>query len=304
MERRALGRGLASLISTVKETSYETPVVATSMEVRSGDGMRMVLVSSIRPNELQPRMHFDAAKIEELADSIRQKGILAPLIVSKKGEQYELISGERRLRAAQIAGLSEVPVIIREADSSEKLEIALIENIQRADLNSIEEGLAYQSLMERFGYTQEEVAVKVGKDRATIANMLRLLKLPSKAKEALQQGLITMGHARALLGITEIERQIYFLEKIISEGLTVRDLERRIADGRSVPRGRRRASKVLPDHLVEMVDQFRRLLGTQVHLLPSHPLKKGEVLGDKGKIVIDYYSQGDLDRIYRTVTRS
>ena len=184
---------------------------------------------------------------------------------------------------------------MREAEAAETLELAIIENVQREDLDPIEEAAAYQDLMDRFGYTQEDVARKVGKDRATVANMLRLLKLPSKVKEALQSGQISIGHARALLGVPEIERQIYFINKISEEGWSVRELELRIATKRLIGLSRRkRRLPSLSLALVQIVDDLRRRLGTQVRVVPS---------GVKGKIIIEYYSEVDLDRIYHSLVK-
>ncbi len=284
-QRKGLGRGLASLIPIGRSeppppTSKENPRVP---------------ISQIIPNPLQPRKKFDEAKIAELASSIREKGIIQPLIVSLRDGKYELVSGERRFRAAILAGVKEVPVVVREVTPSEKLEIAIIENVQREDLDPIEEAAAYQELSDRFHYTQEEVARKVGKDRTTVANAVRLLKLPTKIREALQGGEMTVGHARALLGVPEIERQLYFADGVVREGWSVRELETRIASRRGGT-GRRRAAsmKALPQKLVQILDLLRRQLGTQVKIIPS---------GTKGKIIIEYYSELDLDRVCQSLIR-
>ncbi|MBI4373834.1 MAG: ParB/RepB/Spo0J family partition protein [Deltaproteobacteria bacterium] len=299
MERKALGRGLAALISSRAETETTTPVSTTG----AGEGrsvIRTVPIDRIRTDSGQPRKTFHPESLKELAASIRAKGILVPLIVSQNGDRYDLISGERRLRASLIAGLAEVPVVIRQAEGSEKLELALIENIHREDLDPIEEASTYSLLMEQFGYTQEGVADRVGRERSTVANLLRLLKLPAKVKEALGAKQISMGHARALLGIPEIERQLYFLTKVISEEWSVRELERKIGSQRGFLRKSRPIPVSLPPHLEGILDGMRRILGTQVKILPAGR-KKGKFYG---KILIDYYSEDDLDRIHKVIVRS
>lgn len=297
MERRGLGRGLASLIPSLPAVQK-----APSMRpVEEGSGIRRVPIARISPNPDQPRKKFDAQGMKELIHSIREKGMLLPLLVSQKGDSYELISGERRLRAAREAGLGEVPVIVRGIVPEERLELALIENIQRADLGPIEEASAYEELMERFGFTQEQVADKVGKERATVANLLRLLKLPVRAREALESGRITVGHARAILAVPEVRRQLYFVEKIAAEGWSVRELETRISAGRaSGLKGRVKNLKRLSPQLVEILDKMRRVLGTQVRIIPS-AAKKGRPPESEGKILIEYYSQDDLNRVYQVI---
>jgi ParB family chromosome partitioning protein len=290
-QKKGLGRGIASLIPVKKE--------ATPVEILPDEDQRLwtVPIGQLLPNPHQPRRFFDEEKINELANSIRDKGILHPLIVTRKADgRYELVSGERRLRAARVAGLSEVPVIVREeVEPSEVLELAIIENVQREDLDPVEEGAAYQELMDKFTYTQEQVAQKVGKDRATVANILRLQKLSTKAKQALQSGQISMGHARALLAVPELEKQIYFIDRIAEEGWSVRELEMRVAAKRVLKPGRKRGElKALPPKYVSLLDNLRRRLGTQVRLVPS---------GEKGKIIIEYYSESDLDRLYQSLVR-
>lgn len=296
MERKALGRGLASLIPTREEAETAAPAWSEG----NAAAVRQIPVGEIVANPTQPRKFFDGKKIEELAQSIREKGILVPLIVSHRDGRYELISGERRLRAASLAGLVKVPALIREVDEPERLELGLIENIQREDLGPIEEASAYEVLIERFGYTQEQVADRVGRDRATVANFLRLLKLPSKIKQVLQSGQITMGHARALLGVPEIEKQLYFVGKIVEEGWSVRELEVRIAARRMI--GLKNRVKPLAPHLVQILDEMRRVLGTQVRLIPGGS-KKNRLTGRQGKILIEYYSEDDLNRIYTILVK-
>jgi len=294
-QKKGLGRGIASLIPAKKDAPSTPP---ESLDAEGGKrNVWKVPIEQVVANPHQPRKFFDEEKINELAGSIRDKGILHPLIVTRKGDgQYELVSGERRLRAARVAALTEVPIIIREeAGPSEVLELAIIENVQREDLDPIEEGAAYQELMDKFAYTQEQVAQKVGKDRATVANILRLQKLSTKAKQALQSGKITMGHARALLAVPEIEKQLYFIDRIAEEGWSVRELEMRVAAKRVLKPGKKTGEvKALPPKYVSLLDTMRRRLGTQVRLVPS---------GEKGKIIIEYYSESDLDRLYQTLVR-
>ncbi len=291
-QKKGLGRGIASLIP-VKQERAAAVAVATEEDRE----FLRVPIGQVVPNPHQPRKFFDEEKINELAGSIRDKGILQPLVVTGRPDgTYELVSGERRLRAARAAGLSEVPVILRdEAEPSEILELAIIENVQREDLDPIEEGAAYQELMDKFGYTQEQVAQKVGKDRATVANLLRLQKLSTKARQALQSGQISVGHARALLSVPELEKQIYFIDRIADEGWSVRELEMRVAAKRVLKPGKKgRELKPLPPRYVSLLDNLRRRLGTQVRLVPS---------GEKGKIIIEYYSETDLDRLYQSLTK-
>lgn len=284
LQKKGLGRGLASLIPVRKD------VVSDPQPEKA---YPTIPIDAIAPNALQPRKFFDEEKIQDLANSIREKGILQPILVTKRGDKYELISGERRLRAAIVAGFKEIPAIIHDVEPSECLELAIIENIQREDLDPIEEATAYQELIDRFSCTQGQVAEKVGKDRATVANMLRLLKLSTKVREALQSGQITVGHARALLAVPEIEKQIYFIDRIAEEGWSVRELEARVASKRVLRLGRKgRELKALPPKLVHLLDSLRRRMGTQVRIVPQ---------GEKGKIIIEYYSEVDLDRISQTL---
>jgi ParB family chromosome partitioning protein len=285
--RRGLGKGAGALFSSPVAPVSPAPIAS------KGEGFILLSVSEISANPLQPRKFFDQQKIEELAQSIKEKGILQPVIVTRKNGKYELVSGERRFRAALAAGLKEIPAMIREAEPAEVLELAIIENVQREDLDPIEEAAAYRELMDRFGYTQETVAAKVGKDRATVGNVLRLLKLPTKLRQALQSGELSMGHARALLGVAEIERQLYFADRVAQEGWSVRELETRIASKKPLSAARKKSAS-LPPKLAHLVDEMRRKLGTQVKLVPS---------GQKGKIIIEYYSEVDLDRVYQALVK-
>ena len=241
-------------------------------------------VEELSPNPFQPRRDLGEEALEELARSIEQKGLLQPLLVRRKGEGYEIIAGERRWRAAQRAGLKRVPVILKEASDQEVLEMALVENLQRQDLNPLEEAEAYKRLMEEFGYTQEEVARRVGKDRSSVANTLRLLKLPPEVKEALREGRITAGHARALLAAGSPQEQLRLYQKVLREGLTVRDVERE-ARGRGTAR---RAREAYDPDTEALLEELRHLLKTQVRI----SYQRG-----KGKLEIEFYSLEDLERI-------
>ncbi len=280
VKRRSLGRGLSALIP--KGTSLDTPAE------------RRVPISEIRPNPRQPRRYFNEAKIAELSESIRNQGILQPLVVRKIPQGYELILGERRFRAAQRAQLDRVPVIVKEVSDAESLEIALIENIQREELTPIEEALAYRQLVEEFNLTQEQVAQRVGKSRPVITNLLRVLNLPEEIKEKIDKGTITVGHARALLALNIPEQQLEMAQRITKQGLSVRATETLVSqsnviEGLSVQSSVPENSTVLQktDIFLSAVEEdLVRALGTKVRLIPR---KKG------GKIEIEYYSNDELE---------
>ena len=273
MQKRRLGRGLGALIS---ESGKE-------------NGLLDISISEIRPNPYQPRSDFDSDKIEELARSIEEKGILQPLIVSKREDGYDLIVGERRLRAAGRAGLSSVPCLIMELPEEELLEIALVENLQREDLDPVEEARAYSQMIEKFELSQADVAEKVGKNRSTIANALRLLNLPPEVQELLQDGKLSAGHARTLLGIEGAENQINAANAMVDRGLSVREAEedRRTRRERSSAAGERKSRRAVDPRIRRVEEELQRHFGTLVKLKGSQ----------KGSIVIKYYSMEDLNRI-------
>ncbi len=274
-KRKGLGRGISALIP---ESS-----------LASSPGERLVPLSEIRPNPRQPRRLFDEAKIAELAQSIRQKGVLQPLVVRKANNGYELVVGERRLRAAQQAGLDKVPVIVREVSDAESLEMALIENIQREELTPIEEAFAYRQLMEEFHLTQEEVAARVGKSRPAVTNLLRLLSLPNEVKEEIDRGTLSVGHAKALLSLEVPEKQIALAKEVVRRGLSVRETESLVAHTRVPSSPSRGEPPVGVDvHLHSLEEELTRTLGTRVRI---YPLKKG------GKIEIQYYSDEELESL-------
>lgn len=271
-KRRALGKGLSALIPEVKEPK-RSEYFFCSLE-------------QIRPNQFQPRKNFDEQATAELAASIKEKGLLQPLLVRRREKGYELIAGERRWRAAQLAGLSEVPVVVREVNDSELLEMALVENIQREDLNPLEEALVYQQLIEELNFTQEDLSRRVGKDRSTIANALRLLKLPRDAWDSLVSGELSRGHARAILGLEGKQQQKGALRKVLRAGLSVRETERLVKRLKSK---KTKQAEVEADPQLEfLTEQLKRLLKTMVRIKDR---------GGKGKVEIEYYSWDDLERI-------
>ena len=268
---------------------------ATGMSTTAAVGAeQMMKITQIEPNRKQPRRAFEEEALRELAESIRQYGVLQPLIVQKREDHYEIIAGERRWRAAQIAGLKEIPVIVREYSDQERFEIALIENIQREDLNAIEEAEAYRRLMEEFHLTQEEIADRVGKNRSTITNSLRLLKLDERVRQMLVDGAISGGHARALLSLESGVLQYQTALRIVDEGLSVRDVEKIVKKLQEpAPEPKKPApaeSEAVALAYQDMEQNLRSALGTKV--LVSR--KKG----NKGKIEIEYYSADELERLY------
>jgi ParB family chromosome partitioning protein len=290
--RQALGKGLEALIPLQGDYD-ETPGSSPAGGGNNGAPYQLS-IDRISPNPFQPRHDFDPKELDELAASIRENGIIQPVMVRPKADgQFELVAGERRWRAAKLVGLAQVPVIIREMNDTECLEIALIENIQRSDLNPVDEALAYQQLMIQFTLTQEEVAQKVGKDRSSVANTLRLLKLPESVLKLVKTGQLSEGHARAVLGLEDPEMIERLSEKILRDGLSVRETER-IAQGikpvnASPEKSRKKSQDMKDPHTRHLEEELRRKLGTQVKVMPRN--------SQKGKIEIEYYSLEDLDRI-------
>lgn len=282
MTRKALGRGLSALLTSVNENSSE--------EVLE------IPIRAIQPNASQPRLYFDETSLTELADSIRANGIIQPLLVRRIApERYEIIAGERRWRAAQIVGLGKVPAVVRDVPDDKILELALIENIQRQELNPIEEAHAYKRLIETLGLTQELVAQRVGKDRTVITNHLRLLRLPQEVQKMLEKDEISMGHARALLGVDDAAIQQRLAQRIAEKRLSVREVERTIkiyAEKGKEPKQKEEAKRPVNDaNFRAAEDKLRRHLGTQVKIVQDRS-------GESGKIEIEYYSNKDLTRIY------
>lgn len=309
-QQYGLGRGLASLIPPRKKAENEAdsspfhdavtshsgaaPIVPNSVTMfasqmtPSTNGTMEIPIEKIVPNPQQPRLHFDETKLAELAESIKEHGILQPLVVTMEGDHYEIIAGERRFQAAKRIGLHTIPVIVRRATEQEKLELAIIENIQRHDLNPIEEAKAYLRLQDEFGLQQESVAKKMGKSRSAVANTLRLLHLPIEIQRAVAEGKISEGHAKALLAIENPEKQRAVFDLIIKEELTVRETELKVRSISVNPHIR--STVVLGSEIISRTEHLTQLLGTKVKISPS---------GKGGKVVIEYYSPEDLDGLLR-----
>lgn len=282
--KRGLGRGIESL--------FPPPIVEP---VSRQNDLRKLPVDQIVPNRLQPRTVFDEEKIRGLAESIREQGVIQPLIVSPMADgRYELIAGERRLRASRMAGLEEVPVVIKKVDDEGLLAISIIENIQREDLNPIEEARAYQELIGQFGCTQEDVAKKLGKSRTAVANSIRLLNLPRVVQDDVASGRYSAGHARAILAVEGIHEQLRLREKILEETPTVREVEKMVQSYLSGAKGKHGKKQGVHSQMNELVETMKTALGTKVSI---------HTKGSGGKLVIEYYSVQDLDRIYRRLTR-
>ncbi len=278
-KKRGLGKGLGALIPVSETGPTELPVDAIS------------------PNPLQPRQRMASEELKELAASIREHGLIQPLIVSQTSDaevqRYQLIAGERRLEAAKLAGLAKVPVVIREATPQEMLELALVENIQRADLNPLEQAAAYRHLMDDFGLTQEQAARRVGKSRVAVANSVRLLRLPDEIKSSLAQGQITEGHARAILALAQPDEQRRIWEEVLKRGLNVRQTEETVRRLVAGPRPKRPDTSSSPETRA-LEERFRETLGTKVQLFRS---KRG------GRIIIHFYSEEDLQALYDLMVR-
>jgi ParB family chromosome partitioning protein len=283
MEGKALGKGLSALIPERKNVE----------EVKS-ESVAYLKTKLIQDNSLQPRTNYDDEKLNDLKASIKEKGVLQPILVRKKSGQYEVVAGERRLKAARALDLEEVPVIIKDVTDQEAFVIALVENIQREELNPIEEAEAYRKLIEEFSYTQEQVAQSVGKDRSTISNLLRVLKLPVEMRRSVYSGELSVGHARALLSVETPTRREQLFVLTMKKGLSVRELEN-LAQSKSKGGTRRISSQAGKDHeVVALEEDLQRILGTKVRVMPQ---KK------RGKIVVEYYSLDDLDRIIQLIKK-
>jgi ParB family chromosome partitioning protein len=290
MKRSGLGRGLGALIQDSVAGS------STGDERPGGGGPMSVPTAAIRENPLQPRHIFGEQALQELTASVRERGILQPLLVRRVEGGYELIAGERRLRAARACGLTAVPVLVHDAPDTESLELALVENLQREDLNILEEAQGYRALADTFGLTQEQIALKVGKARASVANALRLLALPPAVRELVTAGALSAGHAKVLTGVEIPDEQTFFARLAVDESLSVRNLEERIARAHRAPRKPRAQRSDLPaDHLRYLSDRLHERFGTSVRLAPSRTYANGKK--GKGRIEIDFYSNDELDRI-------
>lgn len=292
--KKGLGKGLDSLIadkvSTKQVTKTESQVKLKSEH--AADAV-MMDITKVEPNREQPRQKFDEDALLELAESIKQFGVLQPLLVQEKDDYYEIIAGERRWRAAKLAGVKKIPVIIKKLTAQEIMEISLIENIQREDLNPIEEAMAYKRLLTEFNLKQDEVAERVSKSRTAVTNAMRLLKLNDKVQQMVIDEMLTTGHARALLGIDDQEKQYVLAQKIFDEKLSVRDTEKLVKSIQNEKKNRTNVRKEIDPKLEaiyhDLEEQMKGILGTKVSI--NH---KDE---EKGKVEIEYYSQDELDRI-------
>lgn len=276
MVQRKLGRGLDFLLSGSPGAGAE--------EVLALD------VEAVRPNPFQPRREFSESELAELAASIREHGVLQPVIVRASGDVYQLVAGERRLRASMANGLRTIPAIVRDVDDTQMLELALIENVQRSDLNPMELAQAYRSYVQRLDLTQEAVADRLGKSRSSVANTLRLLDLPMDLQEFVSRGTLTAGHARALLGLHDVEAQRRLADRVVAEGLSVRAVEREVQDAAAAAAGSATASprRARAAHLGDLEGQLRERLGTRVRV---------EDRDGRGRIVIEYFTPEELSRL-------
>ncbi len=289
--RKALGRGLESLLKT---PAAAAPAAVPAADPDKLEGARLLTMAEIQANPQQPRTHFDPAALEELAQSIRAQGVLQPVLVRPHQGKFQLIAGERRFRAAQLAGLKEIPAIVRPFSDEKALELAIIENLQREDLNPMEQARAFQQLASRFQLTQEQVAQRTGKDRATVANFLRLLKLSSNVQAHVEENRLSMGHARALLSL-DPEKQNQMAAQIIEFGWSVRQVEDKVAQALQPPAAvAPKPEKPRDPNVREAEEQLARRLGTKVVIKDKK---------NRGSITIEYYSLEDFQRIFELFER-
>ncbi|MBM3901243.1 MAG: ParB/RepB/Spo0J family partition protein [Verrucomicrobia bacterium] len=299
MAKTGLGRGLGALLGGAPSaapspapTATTKPFQTKAPEPVAAPGLRRLTLSQIHPSPLQPRKDFPPESLQELADSIREQGLIQPLVVRAVGTGFELIAGERRWRASQVAGLTEVPVVVREATDREVVELALIENLQRENLNPIEEALGYVQLNTQFQLTQEEIARRVGKSRVVVANAIRLLRLPEPVRDLVRHNRLSVGHAKVLLTLPDIHQQQRLAQRIVDHGLSVRETERIVAEATGVvadPKTTPDKKQPVRDPLVGSIEEkLRERLGTQVHLRHRD---------GKGALEIRYFSDAELNRI-------
>ena len=301
-KKAGLGRGLDALfpektvqskpktVKTVKEEKKVAVDTKKSSQQETSNGERMMKISMIEPNREQPRKKFDEDALQELSESIKQYGILQPLLVSDKKDYYEIVAGERRWRAAKMAGLKEVPVVVKEFSTQEIVEISLIENIQREDLNPVEEAMAYKRLIDEFHLKQDEIAERVSKSRTAVTNSMRLLKLDSRVQQMMVDEMISAGHARAILAISDPEQQYNAAMKVFDEKLSVRETEKLVKSILTPTKKKPVVSNPTEDAIYESLEEkMKGITGTRVFI---HRKKN-----NKGKIEIEYYSRDDLDRI-------
>jgi ParB family transcriptional regulator, chromosome partitioning protein len=298
-QKRALGRGLSALIPQAAPPPAAAVVVAPPEPAPPPkNGVMKLPIEAIQRDTLQPRRHFDEEKLRELTESIKVQGLLQPVLVRKDGDGFKLIAGERRWRASQAAGLHEIPAIVREVTEVEAFELALVENLQRADLNPMEEAEGYHRLVEEFGLTQEQVAQRVGKERPTVANALRLLGLPDDVKRMVAEGALSAGHARALLGVPRLPEMTELAAQVAARKLSVRDTEKLVQQAKGSAKAGNKDSSTprKPSPQVKsLTEELQRLLGTKVRLV-----EKGS---GKGTIEVDFFSYDDLDRILKLLRK-
>lgn len=300
VKRNGLGKGLDSLIPNKSDKLIKPETKKNNSEVKVSPAKKikedpkaseiLLKINQVEPNRDQPRKEFDEDALLELADSIKQFGVLQPLLVQKKKDYYEIIAGERRWRAAKLAGLKEVPVLIKSYTDQEIVEISLIENIQRENLNPIEEAMAFKRLLEEFHLKQDEVAERVSKSRTAVTNSMRLLKLSDKVKQMIIDDMISTGHARALLAIEDEEQQYLLATKIFDEKLSVRETEKLV---KSLKNPKKEVKKTTPEHQFiynDIAEKMKSIMGTKVNINAK--------ANGKGKIEIEYYSEEELERIY------
>lgn len=291
--RKALGRGLSTLIPANRTAPQ--PPAAVPPPPAPAAGPLHVAVDAIHPNPLQPRSAFSPEALQELAQSIRENGIIQPLVVRRAGEGYQLVAGERRLRAARLAGLHEVPVVVQEFADDRLMEITLIENIQREDLNPIEVAHAFERLHREFRLSHEQIAQRTGKDRSTVTNMLRLLRLPLEVQQLLAEQRLSMGHARAILGLESAQQQVALAQKAADGAMSVRQVERTVQKLLTAP-PEASAEAPAPEHdpnVRAAIEELERVLGTRVRIVAKNE--------QRGRIEIEYYSAEDLARIYDVI---
>lgn len=290
-KRKALGKGLQALIPNIKP-DVETAISSGAGAEKGEYHIVYLGISDIRPGPYQPRSDFNREKMQELVSSIKEKGVVQPILVRKTDLGYEVIAGERRLRAVKSLGIKKIPAIVKEVDDVNAIELGLIENIQREDLNPIEEARAYERLSNNFGFTQGQIAQAVGKDRTSVTNTLRLLNLPAKIQKFVLDDLLTMGHARALLSVTDPYRQMKICKRIIKKGLSVREAEQLVRP--PIPSRRSSVYRAVDPHIRATEEELQQTLGTRVRI---HHGKK------RGRVIIEYFSIADLERIIGIIKR-
>ena len=303
MENKALGKGLSALISQAREKAMQDTAAIEQMRAQAHEKegiqatvtVSMVKTELIDNNPIQPRAVYDEASLGELKASIKEKGIIQPIMIRPRGNRFEVVAGERRLRAARALELEVVPAVIRDVSDVECLLLAVVENIQRQDLNAMDQALAFQILIEDYKLTQEQVAKSVGKDRSTIANTLRLLNLPSDIQMYIREGALSMGHARALLAVQDIGKQLKMAKDIVHQNLSVRSVEGLAQQSSGKIPKKTKAHKAKDPDIAILEDELRKILGTKV-LVED---KKG-----KGKLIVEYYSLNDLDRILEILRKN